>query len=178
MMENVEERDDVPVQDSSAAVADAETASGERVQQLESEIAELKDRLLRLQADFDNLKRRTERERFEMMEFAGMETVKQLLPPLDDFQRALQMTPGDTAGPEFYKGVRLIYDRLLGALEKAGLQPIITENASFDPHLHEAIDRMETDEVEPDTIVGEFQRGYQYRGKLLRPAMVKVAVRG
>jgi molecular chaperone GrpE len=142
---------------------------------LEAEVAELKDRLLRYQADFDNLKRRTEREKAEFYEFAGMETVRQLLPAFDDFDRAMKMAPPDN---EFAKGIALVHQRMLDSLKKVGLEPIEAVGKAFDPHLHEAIDRAETDEVEENTILMEHQRGFLFKGRLLRPALVKVAVKG
>jgi molecular chaperone GrpE len=145
----------------------------------EAELAELKDRLLRHQADFDNFRRRTERERAEWAQFAGMEVVRTLLPALDDFDRALRMTAGSAEpGGEFYKGMELVWQRLMSALEKAGLEPVVAAGQPFDPQFHEAIDRAEDPELTEDTVAAEYQRGYRFRGKLLRPALVKVAVKG
>jgi molecular chaperone GrpE len=145
---------------------------------LAADKAELQDLLLRRQAEFDNFRRRSERERADILEYASMDTVKALLPVLDDFERALKMSaPADAAGGEVRKGMELIYTRLLDALKKIGLEPITAIGKPFDPHHHEAIDRAASDEVPEDTILDEFQRGYFFRGKLMRPAMVKVAVK-
>lgn len=142
--------------------------------QLQAEKAELHDRLLRRQADFENYRKRVERDRSEFIQFAAMETVRELLPILDDFERALR---APTTDQEYAKGVEMIYKRLFDALQKVGLEPIETEGKIFDPNLHEALDRVETEEAEDLAILEEYQRGYNFKGRLLRPSLVKVAVR-
>lgn len=139
-----------------------------------SEKADLTDRLLRRQAEFDNYRRRVERERAELMEYSTSEAVRALLPILDDFERALQV---ETADKGYAKGMELIFQRLSENLTKLGLEPMVTVGQPFDHHLHHAIQKEETDEASDQTILEEYQRGYNFRGKLLRPAMVKVAVR-
>lgn len=138
-----------------------------------TEKAELEDRLLRMRAEFDNARRRFDRERSEYLQFASMDLVKDLLPVLDDFERAMRV---ETQDREYAKGIELIYQRLYETLKKLGLEPIDTQGKRFDPNIHQAIERVSTGEAEDQTILGEFQRGYQFKGKLLRPAMVKVAV--
>ena len=150
-----------------------ETALAER-DQARAERAELWDRFLRKQAEFDNLRKRVAREREEILQFAAMETVHGLLPVLDDFERALK---APVEGDEYRKGVELIYKRLYDALVQAGLAPIETAGQQFDPHSHQAVDTVRSDHHEDHAIVEEYQRGYQFKGRLLRPAMVKVAVR-
>lgn len=147
--------------------------TGER-DQLRAEKAELQDRLLRARAEFDNARRRAERERSDFLQFAAMDLVKNIVPILDDFERAFKVESG---GKEFSRGVELIYQRLFDTLKKMGLEPIETAGQKFDPNLHQAVDRVEDAEADDMTILDEFQRGYNFRGKLLRPAMVKVAVR-
>jgi molecular chaperone GrpE len=147
-------------------------------QQWAGEKAELEDLLRRRQAEFENYRRRIERERMEFAEYASMESVRALLPILDDFERALkaaQSTGGTDS--ELVKGIELIYRRLLEVLTKQGLEPINTEKAAFDPHLHEAVQRVEHEDAPDGSILEEYQRGYNFKGKLLRPSMVKVAVR-
>jgi molecular chaperone GrpE len=100
--------------------------------------------------------------------------VRDILPVLDDFERALKV---ETADREYARGVELIYQRLYESLKKLGLEPIETEGRKFDPNLHQAVERVEAEDAEDQAILGEFQRGYNFRGKLLRPAMVRVAVR-
>jgi molecular chaperone GrpE len=100
--------------------------------------------------------------------------VRQILPVLDDFERALKV---ETADKNYAKGVELIYQRLADTLKKMGLEPIDTAGKLFDPNLHQAVERVPTEEDEDQAILGEFQTGYNFKGKLLRPAMVRVAVR-
>lgn len=160
----------VDATDSTALLA---SVTAER-DQLARERAELYDRLLRLTAEFDNFRRRSQKERAEFAEFAGTEVIREVLPVLDDFERALKVETPDT---EYAKGITLIYTRLLEALKKCGLEPMSAEGQKFDPNLHHAVEMVPTDSVEDQTILAEHQRGYNFRGRLLRPAMVKVAVK-
>jgi molecular chaperone GrpE len=141
--------------------------------QLAGEKAELQDRVLRAQAEFQNFKKRVERERSEMFEYASMEAVRALLPVLDDFERSLKV---ESADKEYVKGMELIYQRFFDGLKKLGLEPIVSTGEPFNPHVHHAVDMVETDEAPADTVLEEFQRGYNFKGRMLRPAMVKVAV--
>ena len=152
--------------------ADGGTVTAERDRLLE-EKNELMDRLLRRQAEFDNFRRRAEREKADVLEFANAESVRAILPILDDFERALKTHTNDKV---YAHGMQLIYQRLLDSLKKLGLEPITTEGQKFDPHIHHAVDMVETGDVEEQTILDEYHPGYNFRGRLLRPAMVKVAV--
>jgi molecular chaperone GrpE len=137
--------------------------------------AELTDQLLRRRADLENLRKRVERERQEVHVRAAMDAAASVLPVLDALERALA---GDqSAASEFHAGVELIARQLRETLIKSGLEPIEALGREFDPHIHEAVERVETTEHEDQTVVEEWQRGYRFRGRLLRPAMVKVAVR-
>jgi molecular chaperone GrpE len=142
--------------------------------QLAMQNADLHDRLLRARAEFDNARRRAERERSDLLQFAAMDLVKDLLPILDDFERALQV---ETADRDYARGVELIYQRMYDTLKKLGLEPVEAAGKQFDPNQHQAVERVPTDEAEDQEILGEFQRGYNFKGKLLRPAMVRVAVK-
>jgi molecular chaperone GrpE len=141
------------------------------------EKAEFEDLLRRRQAEFENFRRRMERERLDFAEYSGMEIVKALLPIVDDFERALKAAAPASESDEFVKGVELIYKRLLETLTKQGLEPIHTQGQTFDPHLHEAVQRVENEDAADGTILAEYQRGYKFKGKLLRPSMVQVAIR-
>lgn len=143
-----------------------------------AEKQELYDRLLRNQAEFENARRRNERERSEFIQYAGMEMVRDILPVLDDFERAVKSgeSLGDGPAKDYIKGIQLIYQRLVDRLTKLGLEPIQTAGQKFDPNLHQAVERVETSESPDQTILGEFQRGYMFKGRLLRPSMVRVAV--
>ncbi len=141
---------------------------------LNADKAELNDRLLRRQADFDNFRKRAERDRSDFLQYAGMEFVREMLPIVDDFDRALKI---ETADANYAKGVELINARMHETLKKMGLEPMDTTGKTFDPNQHQAVERVETDDAEDQSILAEFQKGYTFKGKLLRPAMVKVAVR-
>lgn len=158
-----------------AATAEAQIAAltTER-DQLAAEKADLKDRLLRALADFDNFRRRADRDRSEYVQYATVEMVRDLLPILDDFRRAVKV---QTADKEYAKGIELIDQRLFETLKKAGLEPIEAAGKPFDPNLHQAVDRVQSDKLPDQTVLEEYQSGYNFKGKLLRPAMVKVAVR-
>jgi molecular chaperone GrpE len=140
---------------------------------LATEKAELQDRLLRSQAEFQNLRRRIEKEKVGWHEYAATEAVRALLPILDDFERALKV---ETTDKLYAKGTDLIYQHLFEALKKLGLEPIVCVGQPFNPHIHHAVEKFETAEAADGTILEEYQRGYNFKSRLLRPAMVKVAV--
>ncbi|MBV9083521.1 MAG: nucleotide exchange factor GrpE [Acidobacteriaceae bacterium] len=140
---------------------------------LAREKQELQELLLRNRAEFDNFRKRTEKERKELFEFASIESVKALLPIIDDFERALKV---ESADKEYARGMELIYQRLFEALKKAGLEPVPTEGQIFDPHIHHAVDMVDSEDQTDQAILKEYQRGYNFKGRLLRPAMVQVAV--
>jgi molecular chaperone GrpE len=157
-----------------SAAADPAELLAER-DQLRAEVADLQDRLLRRQAEFENFRRRNDRDRSDFLEYAGMEIVREILPILDDFERAWKTECSDES---YRKGVELIDQRLRDTLKKVGLEPIeVAAGTEFDPNLHQAVVRLETEDAADNTILEEFQRGYNFKGKLLRPAMVKVAVK-
>ena|SRR5258708_7302940 len=150
----------------------ADAIAGER-NKLAAEKAELLDRHLRSQAEFQNFRRRVEKEKIELLEYASTESVRALLPVLDDFERALGVPCADK---EYVKGMELIYQRLSDQLKKLGLEPIQAQGKPFDPNVHHAVEMVETDDVPDHTVLQEFQRGYNFKGRMLRAAMVKVAV--
>jgi molecular chaperone GrpE len=162
--------EDLPVVTPEAQIA-ALTAERD---QLAAEKADLKDRLLRTLAEFDNYRKRAERDRIEYPQFAAMEMVRALIPILDDFRRAVKV---ETADREYAKGIELIDQRLFEILKKAGLEPIEAAGKTFDPNLHQAVDSVQSEQYPDQTVLEEYQSGYNFKGKLLRPAMVKVAVR-
>jgi molecular chaperone GrpE len=173
-MEPVETQDGATtVQEQPAASEHAVPTQDPERDRLLKDKAELQDLLQRRQAEFENFRRRSERERGEISEFAKMDVVKALLPVLDDFERALKV---ETADREYARGMEMIYQRLTDGLAKLGLEPIVNEVPVFNPHIHHAVDMVDTKDHPDQTILDEYQRGYFFKGKLLRPAMVKVAV--
>jgi molecular chaperone GrpE len=163
---------ELPAEETPANGQDLAALTAER-DRLAAEKAELQDLLQRRQAEFDNFRRRTERERSEFAQYAGMEMIRELLPIVDDFERALK---SDAGSKDYAKGVELISNRMAETLKKAGLEPIETEGKIFDPHVHQAVEKVHTEDAEDNAILQEFQKGYFFKGKLLRPSMVKVAV--
>ena len=155
-------------------IVNLETRLAAEREQFAAEKTDLQERLLRARAEFENARRRNERERMEYLQYAAMDLVRDILPILDDFERALKV---ETADRDYAKGVELIYQRMADTLKKVGLEPIDTAGQLFDPNLHQAVERVPTEEAEDQAILGEFQRGYNFKGKLLRPAMVRVAVK-
>ena len=142
------------------------------LQKVKAERDSLLDRLARTQAEFDNARKRAAREQQEFREYAVADAIKSLLPAMDSLERALQVK-SDAA--ELRSGVELIYKQLLAALGKLSVHPIASKGEPFDPRYHEAIEMVETTDAPDHQVIEELQRGYKFKDRLLRPAMVKVA---
>jgi molecular chaperone GrpE len=158
--------------------APVEEAAEDLVDDLEkaqAEAAEYLDRLQRSQAEFANYKKRIERERKEFESLANAALISKLLPILDDLERALETLPEEIKETNWAEGVALIERRLRSTLEQEGLSEIEAIGESFDPQVHHAVVREETDEHEEDQVIGEIQKGYRLHDRLLRPSMVVVA---
>ncbi len=146
--------------------------AGAELQKLKAEREALLDRLARAQAEFENARRRATKEQQDFRDFAMSDAIRSLLPVVDNFERALQ-SKSETA--DFRAGVELIYKQLRDVLTKLGVQPIEAKGQQFDPHLHEAIEMVESPDAADHEVLEEWQRGYKFKDRLLRPAMVKVA---
>jgi molecular chaperone GrpE len=142
------------------------------IQRLKAERDALLDRIARLQADFENARKRAAREQQDYREYALADAIRELLPVLDSLERALKIS---TSPKDLRSGVELIRKQLEDALTKLGMRPIPTQGETFDPRFHEAIEMVETTEAADHQILEELQRGYKLKDRLLRPAMVKVA---
>lgn len=159
----------------SEKIPEPATASMEaKIAELESALAEAKDRHLRLAADFDNFKKRARQEQLETIQHASAELIGRLLPALDDLHKALENKPAGT-DESWIKGVELSVRKLEEALGAHGLEPIEAVGARFDPKLHEAIGHEESAEHPEDTVTTELRRGYRIRDRVVRPALVKVS---
>lgn len=156
-----------------APAAAAEAGAITEVEKLKAERDALLDRLARLQAEFDNARKRAARDQREFREFAAADAIKSILPILDSLERALK-APAPESG-DFRSGIELIYRQFQDALQKLGVQPILSTGQPFDPRVHEAVEMVDTNEVEDHHVLEEVQRGYKYKDRLLRPAMVRVA---
>jgi molecular chaperone GrpE len=142
------------------------------IQKLKAERDSLLDRLARAQAEFENARRRASKEQQDFRDYAVADAIKSLLPVMDSLERALQVK-SDSA--ELRAGVELIYKQLEAALAKLSVHPIASKGEAFDPRYHEAIEMVETSQAPDHQVVEELQRGYKFKDRLLRPAMVKVA---
>ena len=156
----------------SAAVGAEPTGVEAELQRVKAERDSLLDRLARAQAEFENARRRAAKEQQDFRDFAMVDAIKSLLPVVDNFERALQ---AKSESAEFRAGVELIYKQLRDVLSKLGVQPIEAKGQQFDPHVHEAIEMVETPDAADHEVIEEWQRGYKFKDRLLRPAMVKVA---
>jgi molecular chaperone GrpE len=145
-----------------------------KIAELESAVAETRDKYLRLAADFDNYKKRIRQEQLETIQHASADLIGRVLPVLDDLQKALDHTPADVDA-SWVKGLELSVRKLEEVLGTHGLEPIDSVGARFDPKLHEAVGHEESSEHPEDTVVSELRRGYRIRDRVVRPALVKVA---
>lgn len=153
--------------------AATDTVEVSEVEKLKSEMAAQRDRLARLQAEFENFRKRSAREQQDFREYALADALKQLLPILDSLDRALK-TEGISV-KDFHSGVELIDRQFHDVLTRLGVEPIAAQGQPFDPNVHHAIQMVETTEVPDHHVIDELQRGYRLRDRVLRPAMVRVA---
>lgn len=160
--------------DAASQASGPSTPEASELEKLRAENADLQDQLLRRRADFDNYRRRVATEHAERTEYASMEAVRQLLPVLDNFYLA-QKAP--TADEGYAKGVDLIYQQFFEVLRNLGLETLQAKGAKFDPNLHHAIEQVPTPDVPAETVLDVLQEGYLFKGKLLRPALVRVSVK-
>ena len=144
----------------------------QQIEKLEAQVKEKEDRALRLQADFDNFRRRTRQEKEEISAVVTQTILTDLLPLLDNFERAMAVETTDTEN--FQNGVEMIYKQLKETMQKNGLEAIETEGAKFDPNFHQAVMRVQNADQEDDTIAAELQKGYMVKGRVIRPSMVQV----
>jgi len=166
---NVEQTAEAQAVAADTAKADAEMAK------LTADLEELRQTLLRRQADFDNYRKRIEKERFEDSKRATARVIEGLIPVIDGFEHALA-AHRESEYDNYRKGFELIYKQFLENLTKLGVERIDPVGKSFDPHLHQAVDRAETKDHADGAILQVFQPGYMFHGRVLRPAMVRVAV--
>jgi len=144
------------------------------VQKLQAERDSLYDRLARQQAEFDNYRKRATREQLDFRQYAVSDALKQFLPVLDSFDRALAVAT-DGGDEKLRSGVELVRKQMLDTLARLGVTPIEAEGAVFDPQMHEAIEMVDTRDARDNHVISELQRGYRLKDRLLRPAMVRVA---
>jgi len=172
MPENV---NDPEVQESAADEGGtAAAAATDPAQAMAQERDALRDRLLRTAAEFDNFRKRVDRERRELSEFAAADLLSDFLPIIDNFERALQ-APAPAQAEGFRTGIEMIHKQMLDLLRKRGVKPIEALGADFDPNFHQAVIHEASADHRDGEVIAELQRGYMLGDRLLRPAMVKVA---
>ena len=141
----------------------------------DAQIEDLTDRLRRTMAEFDNFRKRTEKEKSAMFEIGAKDIIERILPVIDNFERGLASIPEDAKGSAFANGMEMIYKQLLKNLEDAGVKPIEALGQPFDPNFHNAVMHVEDEEAGENIVVEEFQKGYTYKDFVVRHSMVKVA---
>ncbi|WP_356948183.1 nucleotide exchange factor GrpE [Fictibacillus fluitans] len=165
---NALENEDQAAESSEAAVEDS------RISELEASLTDTENRLLRVQADFENFKRRTREDQAAQLKYKSQSLITQLLPALDNFERAMDVKVEDPQASSVLQGVEMVYRQLLEALKSEGLEVIDSEGAVFDPNLHQAVMQVQDEEYESNVVVETLQKGYKLKDRVIRPAMVKV----
>ncbi|AOM82577.1 nucleotide exchange factor GrpE [Salisediminibacterium beveridgei] len=166
--------DEEPVSEEASTAEEEETVSRQDYNQLKDELDDMKNKLLRTQADFDNFRRRTKIEQETAAKYRSQRLAEEMLPAIDNFERALEIQPENDDTKSLLKGVEMAYNQLQQALEKEGITPIEAVGQPFDPNLHQAIMQVEEPDYESNIVVEEMQRGYQLKDRVIRPSMVKV----
>ncbi len=141
----------------------------------DEKIEELTDRLKRQMAEFDNFRKRSEREKSQMYEIGAKDVIEKILPIVDNFERGLGQVSEDQKDDPFLQGMEMIYKQLMTTLDSLGVKPIEAVGKEFDPNFHNAVMHVENDEVGENIVVAEFQKGYMYRDSVVRHSMVQVA---
>ncbi|WP_193603758.1 nucleotide exchange factor GrpE [Niallia nealsonii] len=160
-----------------AEFSDEETlkAAESKIAELEAKLENEANRYLRLQADFDNSRRRARLDLEAAQTYRAQSLVVDLLPAIDNFERALKMEATEEQAQSLFTGMEMVYRGLLEALKKEGVEAIESVGSEFDPHLHQAVMQVEVEGTEPNIVVEEFQKGYKLKDRVIRPAMVKVS---
>ena len=143
-------------------------------EQLQKQLEESEGRYLRLRADFDNFRRRANLEREAQEKYRAQKLVTELLPVLDNFERALQVTPEHDETKSVLQGMEMVYKTLVTALQSEGVEPIETVGKPFDPTVHQAVMTDSDESAEPNSVLAELQKGYKLKDRVIRPSMVKV----
>lgn len=141
----------------------------------DEQIEELTDRVRRQMAEFDNFRKRTEKEKSQMFETGAKSIVEKILPVVDNFERGLAAIPEEEKGSPFAEGMEKIYKQMMTVLEEAGVKAIEAEGKEFDPNLHNAVMHIDDENLGENIVAEEFQKGYMYRDSVVRHSMVKVA---
>lgn len=166
---------EVEITDEESIEETNETNLEEKITQLEQEVVEFKDKLLRKAAEFENYKRRTENDQLNLLTFAAESFIQKLLPVIDDFERSLGHVDEAQDIAAIKQGLKLIYDKLMKVLDEQGVKKIESVGNPFDVDYHEALMQRPDDSVEPHTVLDEMEKGYTYKDKVIRHAKVIVS---
>jgi molecular chaperone GrpE len=169
------EESSVEIEEMTSSDQDAEKTISEELDETRQKFQESEEKVLRLAAEFENTKRRLEREREISLKYAEENILKELLPGIDNIERAMEQGQDSNSVENLLEGIELTRNGLLATLEKFGVKAIESIGEPFDPNIHEAVAMEETEEMEPNRVLKEFQKGYQYKDRLLRAAKVIVS---
>lgn len=176
--------EEAAAQDSEEEISEEESAKGgffnkkkkdKKEEAYKAKIDELEDRVKRQMAEFENFRKRTEREKAAMFETGAKSVIEKILPVVDNFERGLTMVPEEEKGSAYVEGMNKVYKQLMTELDNIGVKPIEAAGKEFDPNFHNAVMHVEDDSVGENIVVDEFQKGYTYRDSVVRYSMVKVA---
>jgi molecular chaperone GrpE len=151
------------------------TLANEKIAELTKELDESENRIARLQADFENYKRRMRLDQEATVKYRAQNVISDLLPALDNFERALKVDATDDKTKSILQGMDMIYRGIMEALQTEGVEVIESVGKQFDPHLHQAVMQVEEADSEPNIVLEEFQKGYKLKDRVIRPTMVKVS---
>lgn len=172
--EEVTEAEEVVVEEVDSSNEETLNEDQQRILELEAKLEEASQKNLRLQADYDNFRRRTREEQAASLKYKSQSLLEQLLPALDNFERALKTEATNDQAKTLIQGMEMVYRQLSDALKQEGLTEIPSVGQTFDPNLHQAVMQVEDSEFESNTVIEELQKGYMLKDRVIRPAMVKV----
>ena len=173
--EQAEETEESEAEDGQEAPADEKKGFFKKKKDKKDEqIEELNDKLKRQMAEFDNFRKRTEKEKTQMYDMGAKSIIEKILPVIDNFERGLQGVPEEEKDAPFVKGVEMVYKQMLTAFDEMGVKPIDAVGKEFDPNLHNAVMAVDDDSLESGTVAEEMQKGYMYKESVVRHSMVKV----
>ncbi|RXI99389.1 nucleotide exchange factor GrpE [Anaerobacillus alkaliphilus] len=179
--EQIEVQEDVAVETVTDQSNEVETEQvllseeEQKIQALQGEVEELNNRLLRVQADYDNFRRRTRQEMEAAAKYRAQGLIEALIPAIDNFDRALGVKVESDDARSLLQGMEMVHRQLTDALQNEGLEVIESVGQNFDPHYHQAVMQVESEDHEPNQVVEELQKGYKLKDRVIRPAMVKVS---
>lgn len=169
-IENAEEQSD----DEKKPTKDKEKSKNKKKNKLEEKLAELEEQRMRQLAEFENFRKRSEKEKSQMFEIGAKTVVEKILPVIDNFERGLAAVSEEQKDSSFVQGMELVYKQILTTLEEIGVKPIEAVGQEFDPNLHNAVMMVDDDDKESGTVAEEMQKGYMYKESVVRHSMVKV----